>query len=426
MIGYDPVEHACRTDVGVRRSHNQDAYGIHMASDPERWREQGHVFIVADGMGGHAVGEKASAKAVRDIPHLIRKLTQDGPAPAMRKAYLEANAGIHSIGQENPEFRGMGTTATTLWLRPEGAFIGHVGDSRVYRLRGTKLEQLTFDHSAVWELARRQGIKPDQLHGVRANVILRSLGPEPLVEVDVEGPHPLQAGDTFLICSDGLSGQLSDYEIGAIVSALTPKEATEFLVELANLRGGPDNVTVLIVRVGGEPLPTEPVAKKNGVPKLPWHVWAMAGGMMLALAALGLFAADLPGTKLIFGLGTLAVVAGLGGLLRHSRSTDNDSLTDEGNPLRVHATANCQVETALLDKLVEAEVNVRGKLSPTDLAEIGPIVAGLLAEAETQRTAGNLLASFRAHCLATYELISRFNRQRHKEEVFNPVWDKMG
>ncbi len=426
MIGYDSIEHACRTDVGVRRSHNQDAFGVHMAGDPERWREQGHIFIVADGMGGHAVGEKASAKAVRDIPHLIPKLMQEGPAAAMRKAYFEANAGIHAIGQENPEFRGMGTTASTLWLRPEGAYVGHVGDSRVYRLRGKIFEQLTFDHSAVWELAKRQGVKPEQLHGVRANVILRSLGPEPLVEVDVEGPHPLRPGDTFVICSDGLSGQLSDYEIGAIVAALSPQEASEFLVQLANLRGGPDNITVLIVRVGGEPQESVATVKKPLVPKLPWYVWTMTGGILLAMWALGLFALNWPGTTLLFGAGTIAVVVGLGGLLFHSRRQDDTDFFDADQPLHVYSRATCQVEPALLDKLVKAEVEVRGKLSEADRAEIGPAVDRNLSEAEASRATGDLFASFRSHCRATLELVARFNLRRQKEEVFSPVWDKSG
>jgi PPM family protein phosphatase len=427
VIGFDAIEHACRTDVGVRRSHNQDAFGIHMAGDPDRWREQGHIFIVADGMGGHAVGEKASAKAVRDIPHLIPKLIQEGPASALRKAYFETNAGINSIGQENPEFRGLGTTASTLWLRPEGAYIGHVGDSRVYRLRAGVLEQLTFDHSAVWELAKRQGLKPEQLTGVRANVILRSLGPEPLVEVDVEGPHPYQPGDTFLICSDGLSGQLSDYEIGAIVAALPPKDAADFLVELANLRGGPDNVTVLIVRVGGNPPPPPSKPKRPLLPKLPWPVWAMGGGILLAVAALGMFALSLRGNALFtFILGVLAVAAGFGGLIIHSRKEQETDFFTEEHPLHIYARTTCQVEPALLDKLVKAESTVRGNLSETDREEIGPTVDKYLAEAEASRAAGDLFSSFQAHCRATYELVSRFNRRRAKEEVFNPVWDKMG
>src|SRR5262245_45219361 len=176
-------------------------------------------------MGGHAVGEKASAKAKRDIPHTFHKYVQEGPATALRRAFVETNAGIFAIGQENPEFRGLGTTASALLLRAEGAWVAHVGDSRVYRVRDGQIDQLTFDHSAVWESAKRQQIRPQELHGTRSNVILRSLGPDALVEVDVEGPHPINPGDVFLLCSDGLSGQLSDYEIGAVAGSLPPDEA---------------------------------------------------------------------------------------------------------------------------------------------------------------------------------------------------------
>src|SRR5690242_21005413 len=124
-------------------------------------------------MGGHAVGEKASAKAVQDIPHLYQKHAHEGVIPALHRAFSETNAGIHAIGQENPEFRGLGTTATALLLRPEGAWVGHVGDSRVYRIRAGQIEQLSFDHSAVWEIARRQQVDPEELQGIRSNVILR-------------------------------------------------------------------------------------------------------------------------------------------------------------------------------------------------------------------------------------------------------------
>src|SRR5262249_52743505 len=117
-------------------------------------------------------------------------------------------------------------------------------------------EQLSFDHSLVWELARRQRRNPDELTGVPSNVIVRSLGPEPSVMVDVEGPHPLEPGDTFLLCSDGLSGPVNDREIGAVSSALSPEEACKFLVHLANLQGGPDNITVIIAKVKGQSAPS--------------------------------------------------------------------------------------------------------------------------------------------------------------------------
>src|SRR5262245_31407758 len=180
-------------------------------------------------MGAHAVGELASEMSVDNIPHTYHKHAQQGAVVALRKAFIETNASIHNKGQQNREFEGMGTTTTTLLLRPEGAWIGHVGDSRIYRVRDGWIEQLSFDHSLQWELARRQGVDPNGLHGIPSNVIVRSLGPEPLVQVDVEGPHPVQDGDIFVLCSDGLSGQVTDPEIGATVSGLEPKEACQFL-----------------------------------------------------------------------------------------------------------------------------------------------------------------------------------------------------
>src|SRR5947209_14444358 len=209
-------------------------------------------------MGAHAVGEKASEQATRVIPHTYDKYAEHGPVPALRKAFIEANASIHACGQQNREFEGMGTTGTALVLRPEGAWVGHVGDSRVYRIRNGQIEQLSFDHSLVWELARRQRVNPEDLHGIPPNVIVRSLGPEPLVQVDIEGPHPVLPGDVYLLCSDGLSGQVTDREIGAVVTALPPAEACRFLVHLANLQGGPDNITVLVIRVAGTPPPPDP------------------------------------------------------------------------------------------------------------------------------------------------------------------------
>ena len=194
MIGHDSIEYASLTDVGVRRSHNQDAHATLLASDDEQWAVRGHIFLVADGMGAHAVGELASELAVGIIPHTYHKYAPQGGVPALRKAFVEANASIHAKGQQNPEFGGMGTTTTALLLRPDGAWVGHVGDSRAYRIRAGKIEQMSFDHSLVWEMARRQRVDPEGLSGIPSNVIVRSLGPEPLVQVDLEGPHPIKAG----------------------------------------------------------------------------------------------------------------------------------------------------------------------------------------------------------------------------------------
>src|SRR5207247_1597635 len=140
------------------------------------WQKVGHVFLVADGMGGHAVGELASKMAVDNIPHIFSKYAHEGAMAAVRRAFVEANASIYTRGKQNREFERMGTTGTALVLRPEGAWVGHVGDSRAYRIRGGVIEQLSFDHSLLWELARRQRKSPEELIGIQSNVIIRSLG----------------------------------------------------------------------------------------------------------------------------------------------------------------------------------------------------------------------------------------------------------
>ena len=211
---------------------------------------------------------------------------------------LDANYQIHNRGQASPDFRGMGTTATVLVLLPTGAMVAHVGDSRAYRLRGTRIEQLTFDHSLVWEI-RAAGQVPDLLPGhIPKNIITRSLGPNRAVQIDLEGPHPLLVGDTFLVCSDGLSGQVADDEIGMVLGCLPPAEAVQALIDLANLRGGPDNITVIVVRVAGPQLVQDAAAGTSdnvaAAAVGPVHpmIWTVMG--VAALAALGLLAIGYP------------------------------------------------------------------------------------------------------------------------------------
>ncbi len=239
------------TDVGMRRANNQDSHAVIPAENQERFQHRGHLFVVADGMGAHAAGELASRMATEAITmHYFRSGDAD-PKDALRSAIIEANSEIHNRGQQNPEFHNMGTTASALAVLPQGAVIAHVGDSRIYRLRGTRLEQLTFDHSLVWEMEASGQIHPDSALGqsIPKNVITRSLGPSPDVVVDVEGPLAIEKGDCFLLCSDGLSGLVDDPEIGTLIRCLPEELASRVLVDLANLRGGPDNSTVVVVRV---------------------------------------------------------------------------------------------------------------------------------------------------------------------------------
>jgi PPM family protein phosphatase len=247
----DVIIDEAATDTGMRRSNNQDSYSVVRAPNPEAWRQRGHVFLVADGMGAHAVGELASKMACDLIPHNYMKARVGTPAEAIVKTFRDVSSLIHSKATANREFQGMGTTSTALLLLPEGALIAHVGDSRAYRIRGRRIDQLSFDHSLVWELVRRNHLTPEQAKiSVPKNVITRSLGPEAEIEVDIEGPMPVEVGDVYLICSDGLSGPVEDNELGAFAANFHPGDACRYLVNLANLRGGLDNITVVIVRIG--------------------------------------------------------------------------------------------------------------------------------------------------------------------------------
>eukprot|EP00913_Durusdinium_trenchii_P028488 g26716.t1 len=219
-------------------------------------------------MGGHAVGELASKIAADTIPHTFFKSNNDDVAATLKEAIETANAKIHERGSLNQDFERMGTTCTVLALSASGAVIGHVGDSRLYRIRDRRIDQLSFDHSLQWELLQQGRMKPEEiyLHEPR-HVITRSLGPEPQVKVDIEGPYPVLPGDTYLICSDGLTGHVNDQEIGMICNGLPPADASRLLVNLSNLRGGSDNITAVVVRIGSHPQGDDPTS--HAIPKPP-------------------------------------------------------------------------------------------------------------------------------------------------------------
>jgi protein phosphatase len=194
------LENAALSDLGLRRANNQDSHTVFLAGNQQDFIRRGHLFMVADGMGAHAAGELASKIATDVVPMTYQKLRDKPPPDAILAAVLDANNHIYTRGQASPEFKGMGTTATVLVVLPQGALLAHVGDSRAYRVRGQKIDQLTFDHSLVWELqATGQKYEEPISSFIGKNIITRSLGPNPNVQVDLEGPHPCQAGDTFLL-----------------------------------------------------------------------------------------------------------------------------------------------------------------------------------------------------------------------------------
>jgi protein phosphatase len=304
------VHFASQTDIGLRRRNNEDAFAARLAVSEEEFRSRGHLFVVADGMGGHAVGELASKIAVETVPHLFFKLPAGDPGGLLLRAVAAANESIHRRGSENRDFQRMGTTCTALLLTPRGLFLAHVGDSRAYRIRRDRIDQLTFDHSLIWELERKNPRAAAQLNlAEHKNVITRSLGPEAEVQIDLEGPYPVFPGDVYVLCTDGLSGQVTDEEIGAIVRELSPHQACRLLVHLANLRGGADNCTVQVIQVGELPANVPFTVEEPPLPEsgLSWSwllaFWAAALLIVLGLSLL-LFQQTLEG----------GVVTALGGL----------------------------------------------------------------------------------------------------------------
>ncbi|MGH2493188.1 MAG: Stp1/IreP family PP2C-type Ser/Thr phosphatase [Ktedonobacteraceae bacterium] len=246
QLRLDPAQ---LTDVGRKREHNEDNMAYVIPKDPQVMAMKGALFIVADGMGGHAAGEVASEIAVDTVSNAYYiDDNQDVPTPLLQ-AIKRANLAIHQRAAENLLRSGMGTTCVAAVLRGNMAYIANVGDSRAYMVRGNQVRQITQDHSWVAEQVRAGLLTEEQArtHAQR-NVITRCLGTQPDVEVDVF-LEPLQENDCLVLCTDGLSGLISDEEVMRIVDQSVPQESVYHLVERANENGGPDNITAIVVRV---------------------------------------------------------------------------------------------------------------------------------------------------------------------------------
>jgi protein phosphatase len=248
------IEVAGQTDVGRKRNHNEDNFAI--------FAEYG-LYVVADGMGGHASGEVASKMAVDTLQEFFAA-TADDPERTWpykmdrTKGYEEnrlvtgiklCNLRIYESAQRNAKQRGMGTTLVALFAVEDGVYLAHVGDSRIYRVRDEKLEQLTEDHSLLNDYKKMKRLTEEEIANFpHKNVIVRALGMKDTVKVDTrfEGPR---SGDTMLLCTDGLSGPVTDPQILEIVmNAPDLPTATSRLIEAANENGGPDNVTCILAR----------------------------------------------------------------------------------------------------------------------------------------------------------------------------------
>lgn len=241
------------TDLGRKRQNNEDNYLIN---------DDLHLYVVADGMGGHAGGEFASQIAVNTVEEVFFNFDaafapiegivsehEDLVREKLEFAIRLAGRRIYEKALDEPEFRGMGTTALAIYMKQNQMFISHVGDSRGYRIRNGSVEQLTEDHSLVNEQIKAGLITPEHAKTHRLkNIITRSLGYQEEVEVDTRIEY-LEEGDVFLLCSDGLSNLIEELEIYDVVSQCHLQEAAIRMVEIANNRGGDDNITLVLAKV---------------------------------------------------------------------------------------------------------------------------------------------------------------------------------
>jgi serine/threonine protein phosphatase PrpC len=236
------------TDQGRVRGENQDCFGAFPAQVLNGSLTKGRLFIVADGMGGHRAGREASRLAVETLAETYYSAPEKDVTMSLKRAFEAANSRIYQKSITDPSCSGMGTTCTVLVLKDGTAIAGHIGDSRIYRITRRKVVQVTQDHSRVAELVRRSIITKEQArtHPERSQ-LYRALGTRPTAEVDYVSPFRLPRSCHFLLCTDGLSNLVDEDEMHSLVMARSPREACDALVELANERGGTDNITVQVI-----------------------------------------------------------------------------------------------------------------------------------------------------------------------------------
>ncbi|MGH7695349.1 MAG: PP2C family protein-serine/threonine phosphatase [Gemmatimonadaceae bacterium] len=294
------IQTYAQTDVGKTREHNEDAFVVADLATArpltfDRLRRQrsgpmGTLFMVADGMGGAAAGEYASAAAVEVVLRYLRDhwSARDRPTAetfvvAMYRAAIRANDELHMIQKERRDLEGMGTTATIAGLLGDSLYLAQVGDSRAYLVRGGKAVQITRDQSLMQRLIDAGEISEEAAaQSDRRNIILQALGPEPHVKIDLTYQR-LRRGDVLVVCSDGLTGQVKQEDIASCIGDGTDlKRACGELIELANSAGGPDNITVVAARFDGDGLAAASDDDEAG-----YHEFSLPTQVTLDLSAAG-------------------------------------------------------------------------------------------------------------------------------------------
>lgn len=242
------------TDVGAVRTSNEDNVTVVVPQDIRSLREKGVLAVVADGMGGHEGGEVASGIAIRRVAEIYYRDPGD-PQQSLLRAFEAANREIYDHARKHSKLTGMGTTCTAVAVVNGMAYSAHVGDSRVYLIRGEQSYCMTEDHSATMEMVKKGIITlaEARTHEER-NVILRAMGTRPELEVALwTTPFPLRAGDRLLLCSDGLYEKVEDRELASVAGANDPERACRELIRLAIERVSSDNVSVAILQLCGSP-----------------------------------------------------------------------------------------------------------------------------------------------------------------------------
>jgi PPM family protein phosphatase len=243
------VKVGVRTDLGRVRENNEDKFEFFEPEDELALAMRGSFYAVADGMGGHAAGQIASELALKTVISSFYSDLSGDLEEALVRAVQQANSLIYDTARTIVERNGMGTTLTAAIIRGEDLFVAKVGDSRAYLIRSGKIQQITEDHSWVAEQVRLGVLTEEEAHSSPfRNVITRSMGAQPGVEPDV-WKESLKEGDVLVLCSDGLTGNVSADDILGIAGEKGPSQAARELVDLANDRGGSDNITVLVLAV---------------------------------------------------------------------------------------------------------------------------------------------------------------------------------
>lgn len=259
------VEAAALTDPGRHRHENEDSLAAFTPADPLVRERKGSLYVIADGLGGHAAGDVASSTAATTTVHEYYSPSNHSRIePALRNAVQSANLRVHNLAMSNPAYHSMETTLTAVALAGAHAYVAHVGDCRLYHWRAGQLTQLTADHSEAAELVRMRVLKPEKVrdHPGRS-VLTRSLGGRLILRPDFSR-HPLAAGDRLALCSDGLWSELEEAELAQAVGDCAPPDACRALIDLALARDCDDNISIQVVNVLAVSAEADRGSSRNG------------------------------------------------------------------------------------------------------------------------------------------------------------------